>query len=145
MQPQAPQSVPEQKVPRKSLKLSDDEILGIYHSAQVEAAIEADWRGISGPAVPGSGGEGPARSARSAASQAQGGDQEYLRMLSRALQEPGRSPRALTAEILDPSKGAVCCHPGVPGMMHSGAGIHSPALPGTAGSSHRVGPRDDQP
>merc|ERR1711976_1032727 len=49
-------------------------------------------------------------------------DQEYLRMLSRALQQPGRSPRAFTAEILDPSAAseAVCCKPRVGTMFTTG-------------------------
>jgi len=36
---------------RKPLKLDDDEILNLYRSAQHEAAMEADWRGIQGPEV----------------------------------------------------------------------------------------------
>lgn len=104
----------EPKAPRKSLKLSDDEILSIYRSAQEEAATEADWRGIDGPAAKAEG-EAPSRSVPAAPppgpQPSPGADQEYLQMLSRALQEPGRS-QALTAEILDPSKGVVCCRPG---------------------------------
>jgi len=143
-QPQADQGPP--KPPRKSLKLSDDEILNIYRNAQVEAAIEADWRGIEGPAAKArswSDGEGTTRSGTGSAppagaQEAQGEDREYLRMLSRALQEPGRSPRALTAEILDPSKGTVCCAPGRPMTMTRPAG--SSGLP-SATNSHR----NDQP
>jgi len=131
MQP-APQ---EPKVPRKSLKLSDDEILNIYRNAQTEAAIEADWRGIEGPANVRQGfieSNGTNRSGASpspavtSGEHGGSGDREYLKMLSRALQEPGRSPRALTAEILDPTKGAVCCRPLPPTM-----------LPPSASSSHR--------
>lgn len=39
----------EPRRPRKPLKLSDAEILSLYRTAQMEAAIEADWRGIQGP------------------------------------------------------------------------------------------------
>lgn len=141
---------PEPKVPKKSLKLSDDEILDIYKNAQVEAAIEADWRGIQGPTRTAySDGDGTSRSGNSlhptTASGSRGGDQEYLKIFSRALQEPGRSPRALTAEILDPSKGVVCCHPNVPvpTMLHGGAGKHSGPLRDSTGasSSERYGHR----
>lgn len=111
------QQPPEPRAPKKSLKLSDDEILGIYRSAQVEAAIEADWRGIPGTSRSSASAPSPAGPRESP-----GGDREYLQMLSRALQEPGRSPRQLTAEILDPSKGVVCCQPRAFGTpLHGGA------------------------
>lgn len=114
---------PEPKAPRKNLKLSDDEILSIYRSAQAEAAIEADWRGVEGPAPIGQGysaegddgtnrSGGPSPAPPDDTPELSGGDREYLKMLSRALQEPGGDPRALTAEILDPSSGVVCCRPG---------------------------------
>lgn len=142
------QHPPEPKAPKKSLKLSDDEILNIYKNAQVEAAIEADWRGIQGPTR--ASGDGTNRSGRAMPSatvpDARGGDQEYLKIFSRALQEPGRSPRALTAEILDPSKGVVCCHPNVPVptlLNAGGAGSHRPPLHDSTGasSSERYGHR----
>jgi len=145
------QPPPEPKVPRKSLKLSDDEILNIYKNAQVEAAIEADWRGIQGPTrMAYVDGDGTSRSGNSmnpsTVSDSRGGDQQYVKIFSRALQEPGRSPRALTAEILDPSKGVVCCHPGhvpVPTILNGGAGKHSPPLHDSTGasSSERYGQR----
>jgi hypothetical protein len=120
------------RAPRKSLKLSDDEILNIYRSAQAEAAMEADWRGITGPARQvHSEGDFTSRSMggtplpRAAAQEARGGDREYLRILSRALQEPNRNP-GLTAEIMDPSNGAVCCRPGVPTMLNAGPGDQLP-------------------
>lgn len=149
-QQQPPQ---EPRPPRKSLKLSDDEILSIYRNAQVEAAIEADWRGVEGPAIARQGwteGEGTSRSGISAppagAQESPGGDREYLKMLSRALQEPGRSPRALTAEILDPSTGAVCCQPRVPTMLHGGAGGPPPVLHGSStSSSYRNGQYNNHP
>jgi hypothetical protein len=118
---------------KKPLKLSDDEIMNLYRSAQAEAAIEADWRGIPGPTASRGGasggagggtGEGGACSSRSGGSgyAASGGlpdgeanegsgtnRADYLRILSRAMQEPGRSPRAVAAEIADPTKKTVCC------------------------------------
>mmetsp|Transcript_24941 Transcript_24941/g.54265 ORF Transcript_24941/g.54265 Transcript_24941/m.54265 type:complete len:435 (+) Transcript_24941:49-1353(+) len=125
-----PRPPPEPRPPRKALKLNDDEILSLYRSAQHEASIEADWRGIQGPTPSRSGASedgGTSRSAVSLAAPAsdltptehlKDGDQEYLRMLSRALQQPGRSPRAFTAEILDPSKDVVCCRPRVDTMLN---------------------------
>lgn len=129
----------EQHPQRKALKLNDSEILSLYRSAQIEASIEADWRGIQGPTpIRGGGSEGGGtnRSAssfvapgsdsrpppeRTSVAPKKENDQEYLRMLSRALQQPGRSPRAFTAEILDPSlsKDTICCQPRV-GTMLSG-------------------------
>lgn len=112
----------EPRPPRKALKLNDDEILSLYRSAQMEASIEADWRGISGPPRMGSDGDGRSSSHRGSKggtptkdsdTDAKSGDLEYLRMLSRAMQQPGRSPRTFTAEILDPTKDSsvVCCAP----------------------------------
>ncbi|CAK9031991.1 unnamed protein product [Durusdinium trenchii] len=40
-------STPLPALVKKVLKLSDDEILSLYHYAQNEAAREADWRGIA--------------------------------------------------------------------------------------------------
>mmetsp|Transcript_820 Transcript_820/g.2699 ORF Transcript_820/g.2699 Transcript_820/m.2699 type:complete len:372 (-) Transcript_820:81-1196(-) len=125
---------PEPKTFRKPLKLRDDEILDLYRSAQAEAAIEADWRGIQGPTPSRGGGssEGDRTGRTSDCSQrgdartpetspdSRGHDQEYLRMLSRALQQPGRSPRAVTAELLDPSAAKqelVCCDPRMETML----------------------------
>mmetsp|Transcript_84925 Transcript_84925/g.236970 ORF Transcript_84925/g.236970 Transcript_84925/m.236970 type:complete len:477 (+) Transcript_84925:194-1624(+) len=119
------------KPPRKSLKLSDDEILMLYRSAQSEAAMEADWRGIQGP-VPSrsgvntgdavfssrngaSGYTSAAQGARIAGGldgQADGSSSnraEYLRILTRVMQEPGHSHRAVATEIVDPSKKTLCC------------------------------------
>jgi len=149
---QAGQEAPPQPRPnKKALKLSDDEILNIYKNAQAEAAIEADWRGIQGPARNGGGDWSAASSGRTSRSftaassglpegggggfgghpggaggglgvsdvpDAGGGDQEYLRIFSKALQEQGRSPRALAAELVDPSSGSACCRPAVQTMMH---------------------------
>mmetsp|Transcript_113436 Transcript_113436/g.315885 ORF Transcript_113436/g.315885 Transcript_113436/m.315885 type:complete len:425 (+) Transcript_113436:278-1552(+) len=143
------QPVPEPRPTRKPLKLSDDEILDLYRSAQAEAAIEADWRGIQGP-TPSRGGDGSdgGVTSRSSCSQkgaspapepapteARGKDQEYLRIFSRALQQPGRSPRAVAAELVDPStkRELVCCEPRVEvlldgtlnrtGVVHGGVGL----------------------
>jgi len=132
--------------PRKSLKLNDDEILSLYRSAQMEAAIEADWRGIQGPTGRISGGEGGGtnRSAASTSiiasdghSEPKDADQEYLRILSNALQQPGRSPRAFTAEIMDPTKDSICCRPGVPTVLNGvmgGTGGKAKQLHGPVGA-----------
>lgn len=149
-----PSPVEVARPPRKSLKLNDDEILSLYRSAQMEAAIEADWRGIQGPTPSRNSlvdGGGTSRSAASTNLTASDGmtelkdaDQEYLRMLSRALQQPGRSPRAFTAELMDPSKDSICCRPGVPTVLNvngvmGGNGkadvLHSPvAAPAVTGA-----------
>lgn len=123
------------KAPRKSLKLSDDEILSIYRSAQEEAATEADWRGIEGPAMNTLSSRSGADLPPPGSQQPQGGDHEYLKILSRALQEPGSENAALTAEILDPSKGVVCCRPGVPPMQYGGATGAGPPLNMNGGTS----------
>jgi len=106
--------------PKKVLKLTDDEILSLYESAQAEAAMESDWRGIQGPTpsreFSSDDGGGNAWSATYVSNvQADDNDcnQECLRILSRAMQEPGRSPRSFTAQILDPSNDTVCCQPHV--------------------------------
>lgn len=126
------QQPPQQQEPRptrKALKLSDDEILSIYRSAQVEAAIEADWRGIEGPAQGSGSNRTPGASpATPGMHESPGGDREYLKMLSRALQEPGSSPQALTSEMLDPSSGVVCCHPARSGLMLDAVAGSSPPL-----------------
>jgi len=88
--------------------------------------MEADWRGISGVAMSrdsaSSGGgvdswsgaaSGSGTPAREAHVSRDPESEEYLRMLSRAMQQPGRSPRAFTAQILDPQKEAACCQPHV--------------------------------
>lgn len=113
----------EPKPQRKALKLNDDEILSLYRSAQMEASIEADWRGISGAArnAPGAERSGVSHhhdhagavstSTTPTGDSALGAkehDQEYLRMVSRAMRQPGRSPRAVTAEILA-TRNTVCC------------------------------------
>lgn len=111
---------------RKALKLNDDEILSLFRNAQMEAAMEADWRGISGPIMSrDSASSGGAQDGWTGAASGSGtpakephvskdpASQEYLRMLSRALQQPGRSPRAFTAQILDPQKETACCQPNV--------------------------------
>lgn len=124
----APRATP-QKPPRgprptrKPLKLNDDEILNLYRNAQMEAAIEADWRGIQGPTPSRDliSDDGTNKSSASAigltASESvpdlKNADKEYVRIFSRALQQPGRSPRSFTAEIMDPSREAVCCQPRV--------------------------------
>jgi len=119
--------------PKRTLQLTDSEILEIYRSAQTEAAFEADWLGIQGPKPcigpssslgEGDRGGGPdARSPTSCASAGSGQScsnstlhgsraeesselddikQECLRILSRALQQPGRPPGSLAAEITSP-------------------------------------------
>lgn len=146
----------EPRTRKKPLKLSDDEILNIYRSAQAEAAIEADWRGIHNQTSD-STGRAPSSSASSS-----GGvmacvagqsspvkldkDREYLRMFSRALQEPGRSPRALTAEMLDPYQVglAACCQPRTAdGPPQQVGGDRSRLLRETARSSTSNSQRQD--
>jgi len=151
----------ETKPPKKALKLNDAEILSLYQSAQMEAAIEADWRGISAPRNDSSFDGRTSSSHRSMWSGSpaktphadfdKSGDQEYLRMLSRAMQQPGRSPRTFTAEILEPSRdvGTVCCAPRLEGgsMFKVVSSHRSSALPPPSstpdpgshrGGSHRV-------
>lgn len=41
-------------------------------------------------------------------------DQEYLRLISRALQKSGRSPQVVAAEVVEPLNRAACCRPSVP-------------------------------
>jgi len=144
----------ESRPPKKALKLNDDEILSLYQSAQMEAGIEADWRGISAPRNDPSL-DGRSSSHRSMISGSptpkensidKSGDQEYLRMLSRAMQQPGRSPRTFTAEILDPSSrdvNLVCCAPRLDPMFKGVIGSHrstpvpTPGAPPDPGS-HRT-------
>mmetsp|Transcript_78054 Transcript_78054/g.154682 ORF Transcript_78054/g.154682 Transcript_78054/m.154682 type:complete len:192 (-) Transcript_78054:101-676(-) len=111
-------------LPRKVLKLTDEEILSLYHDAQAEAAMEADWRGIACPSTSRASTSGSDRAGKSSviagcgASEVDGEqktNQQCLRMLSRALQQPGLSPREVAARIMDPAgkEGGVCCK--VPG------------------------------
>lgn len=98
---------------RTTLRLKDRELLQIYRSAQIEASKEADWRGL-GVASP-SRSEGSdfsdvsQLSALYQGATTQGSDAELLKALSRAMREPGRSPEALAAEIVDSSGGFGCC------------------------------------
>jgi hypothetical protein len=97
---------------KSTLKLKDREIMELFRSAQQEASKEADWRGITGPEVtPGSPSEGgsTARSEGSMAARfsiqktavAAPEDLAFLGQVSRAMQEPGRTPETFTAEMLD--------------------------------------------
>lgn len=120
--------------PRRELKLTDGEILNIYRSAQLEAGIEADWLGIQGPkpCIDAAGaspaitdGSGfadrrhatPARAPCNRRSEENNDDlvdakQECLRILSRALQQPGGSPGSLAAQLTRPQTDALdqaCC------------------------------------
>lgn len=114
-------------VRKTTLKLRDQEILDLYRSAQQEASKEADWRGIKGPEVtPGSPSEGgsTARSEGSMAARfstqktvvSTAEDLEFLGQVSRAMQQPGRTPETFAAEMLDshrssPSSPAWCQSP----------------------------------
>mmetsp|Transcript_117073 Transcript_117073/g.278104 ORF Transcript_117073/g.278104 Transcript_117073/m.278104 type:complete len:325 (-) Transcript_117073:93-1067(-) len=95
---------------RSTLKLKDRELLQIYRQAQMEACREADWRGLETPRT-----TARSESAHSDSSQGsrlfvkQGEDAELLRAISRAMRQPGRTPEALAAEIVDTSSGARCC------------------------------------
>eukprot|EP00747_Dinoflagellata_sp_TGD_P166163 gnl/TRDRNA2_/TRDRNA2_188515_c0_seq1.p1 gnl/TRDRNA2_/TRDRNA2_188515_c0~~gnl/TRDRNA2_/TRDRNA2_188515_c0_seq1.p1 ORF type:complete len:396 (+),score=70.68 gnl/TRDRNA2_/TRDRNA2_188515_c0_seq1:169-1356(+) len=113
--------------PRKPLKLSDDEIISLYQCAQREAEIEADWRGIQGPAGPvdcGGSVSGSSSVGRSGSHHDPSGGaweskdsaREYLHMLTRVLQESDTVPDAITTEIVaQPAKGiASCCRSNVP-------------------------------
>merc|ERR1719215_127421 len=151
----------EAKPTRKALKLNDDEILSLYRSAQADAAIEADWRGIQGPGLSRADSICTSRSPASmgtpggdAAATPNDADQEYLRMLSRAMQQPGRSPRAFTAEIMDPAKDAMCCQPRVETMFTAkasgsmrppGSGPPDPGSHRVNSGSHRASYRPGQP
>mmetsp|Transcript_3709 Transcript_3709/g.10804 ORF Transcript_3709/g.10804 Transcript_3709/m.10804 type:complete len:256 (-) Transcript_3709:150-917(-) len=108
---------------RRVLKLTDDEILGLYRDAQREAGKEADWRGIQLPTASGGSSDGDGTSGTSALpGSGESCQQECLRMLSRALQQPGRSPRELAAQILDSSRDQVCCRPRVDAMLEGNLG-----------------------
>eukprot|EP00930_Biecheleria_cincta_P089020 TRINITY_DN78279_c0_g1_i1.p1 TRINITY_DN78279_c0_g1~~TRINITY_DN78279_c0_g1_i1.p1 ORF type:complete len:425 (+),score=62.89 TRINITY_DN78279_c0_g1_i1:272-1546(+) len=97
---------------KSTLKLKDREIMELFRSAQQEASKEADWRGITGPEVtPGSPSEGGS-TARSEGSMAARfatqktavkapEDLDFLGQISRAMQQPGRTPETFTAEMLD--------------------------------------------
>lgn len=139
-----PSSTENASICEKGLRLNDNEIMNLYRTAQHEAAVEADWRGIQGPSPsrgsssPG-GSSWPRRGALATAgaaptplpadSVASRGpdpteeDQECLRILSRALQQPGRNPGAfMTSEILDTHPGSQeplrhCCQPHVGSTM----------------------------
>jgi len=105
---------PEPPAPRPPavLKLKDRDILDIYRSAQLEASKEADWRGIVG--APSEGGSS-SRSVPSGVDNAmatafatqgtanQGDDVLFLREVSRVMQQPGRTPEAFAAEIIEPA------------------------------------------
>lgn len=109
------QMPPVRTKPKKVLKLTDDEIYGLYCSGVREACKEADWRGITGPKSDfGPGGSGlhaaPGPPVETlAVADGKEGKQECLQMLSRALQQSGRSPRSMAAEILEPAHDSVCC------------------------------------
>eukprot|EP00929_Paragymnodinium_shiwhaense_P000572 TRINITY_DN10081_c0_g1_i1.p1 TRINITY_DN10081_c0_g1~~TRINITY_DN10081_c0_g1_i1.p1 ORF type:complete len:473 (+),score=123.16 TRINITY_DN10081_c0_g1_i1:161-1579(+) len=126
----------EPRVPKKPLKLNDDELLSLFRSAQAEAASEADWRGIEGPGgsnIVGGGVSDLGYSSRSARSSASGPDSgsaisggghleedsraEWVRLFSRAMQEPGRSPGAVAAEIADPKRTVCCGRDAVPAVL----------------------------
>lgn len=147
---------------KKSLKLNDNEILSLFRSAQVEAAIEADWRGIPEPGacLSSRSGDNPVTSRRSAGTAPGAGlgegadglvgggsadgqsadtepvqgdrrDEEYLRLISRALQKPGRSPRVVAAEVAEPLKGMTCFRTNVPGVLDGVIG-HSARIDGAS-------------
>jgi len=105
------------------MELSDDEILRLYRSAQDEAQMEADWRGITGPLAPeGRDDEsiagwsastpvlGPSVSARTTLS-AQSGERDYLRLISSALQDAHHRDVIVASELAaGPPTGTVCCY-----------------------------------
>ncbi|CAE8613332.1 unnamed protein product, partial [Polarella glacialis] len=93
--------------PKRVLKLTDDEILGLYHAALAEAAHEADWRGIQDrPGRSSSASTTPVErccedlprmgSSNEEATGSEG--QDYLRLLSRALHESGHSRGSATTD-----------------------------------------------
>lgn len=96
----------------KVVKLSDEEILSLYHQAQKEAQIEADWRAIEGPTEAGSlssrssvPGSGEYRSG--------GGDvDQYLMALSRILQHKDDVRRENELTVISDAQVDVCCRPG---------------------------------
>eukprot|EP00440_Ansanella_granifera_P019227 gb/GFBE01020888.1/.p1 GENE.gb/GFBE01020888.1/~~gb/GFBE01020888.1/.p1 ORF type:complete len:223 (+),score=39.27 gb/GFBE01020888.1/:1-669(+) len=127
-QPAAVVYPPTRRAPKKVLKLTDDEILDLYRFAQAEAAHEADWRGIiqdarSGASTARSQEGAPASSGYAEDSQGQGA--EYLRLLSRAMQEPGPSPMAnavvprvvQAADEASAASGIACCQPRISAVV----------------------------
>eukprot|EP00440_Ansanella_granifera_P069466 gb/GFBE01075366.1/.p1 GENE.gb/GFBE01075366.1/~~gb/GFBE01075366.1/.p1 ORF type:complete len:410 (+),score=82.71 gb/GFBE01075366.1/:1-1230(+) len=132
----------------RKLRLRDNEILDIYRSAQQEASKEADWRGIAGPGARSDGGCSTARSETSQmaavfssqGTAAQGEDVEFVRAISRAMQQPGRTPEAFTAEMLGSSGSMLgCCQSKVlaaqrEAMRNSSAVIRWPQVPPDPGA-----------
>eukprot|EP00931_Biecheleriopsis_adriatica_P105282 TRINITY_DN79845_c0_g1_i1.p1 TRINITY_DN79845_c0_g1~~TRINITY_DN79845_c0_g1_i1.p1 ORF type:complete len:502 (+),score=120.12 TRINITY_DN79845_c0_g1_i1:37-1542(+) len=141
----------------RKIKLKDREILDIYRSAQQEASKEADWRGIPGPSPSRSARSDPCSSARSETSQlatvfasqgptAQGEDVELLRVISRAMQQPGRTPQAFAAEIAESSNSTFPFCRSAKGLAAqreaaktSSAMVQWPQVPPDPGSRRRAG------
>jgi len=110
---------------RRVMELSDDEILNLYRSAQDEAQMEADWRGITGPLAPegpddesiagwsvSTLGLGPSVSARPTSS-AQSSERDYLRLISSALRDAHHRDVIVASELAaGPPTGTVCCYRG---------------------------------
>ncbi|CAK9105554.1 Putative fucosyltransferase [Durusdinium trenchii] len=94
---------------RSTLRLKDRELLQIYRGAQMEACLEADWRGLVTPRT-------TARSDMSLYSDSStrpesltGDDRaRVLRTLSEAMRAPGRTPSVLAAEIVETSQDTGC-------------------------------------
>mmetsp|Transcript_31191 Transcript_31191/g.72078 ORF Transcript_31191/g.72078 Transcript_31191/m.72078 type:complete len:341 (+) Transcript_31191:147-1169(+) len=95
---------------RSTLRLKDRELLQIYRSAQLEASREADWRGLDPSPSCSVGSEGSDFSDASwRGATLHGQDAELLKALSRAMRQPGRSPEALAAEIVEVPSSIGCC------------------------------------
>lgn len=102
---------------RSSLRLKDRELLEIYRGAQQEACREADWRGLATPRT-------TARSNGSVysdSSASKSGDAQLLRVISEAMQQPGRTPETVAAEIVQSSKETSC--PGCQSQKARAAGV----------------------
>jgi len=96
----------------KTLKLDDNDILDIYRSAQHEAMKEADWRGV----------DEDGQRQRIA-------DSELVRVLSRAMQQPGRTPEAFASELASHASFLGCCRPEPTNFHDSSAKIRWPQVP----------------
>jgi len=102
----------EDEQPIKTMKLDDNDLLEIYRSAQHEAMKEADWRGV----------DKDGQRQRIA-------DSELVRVLSRAMQQPGRTPEAFAAELASHASFLGCCRPEPTNFHGSSAQIRWPQVP----------------
>lgn len=93
---------------RSSLRLKDRELLEIYREAQQEASREADWRGLATPRTTARSNGSVYSDSSASKSGVTPGDAQLLRVISEAMQQPGRTPEIVAAEIVQSSSEASC-------------------------------------